>query len=323
MYIFLYICIVNAIIMWNLPAIFNPSNDMALAAGVREYTPPKRIQQMEDDLRTLAEVWKDGPWGWSMATKHRYEKMGIDRRLLPTDEWLAEVRRLSSREYACGYIRELLSEFRSDLLLGGEMEFCTTLPQQSEGKIFKSLWSSSGRGVFTADGLSRALLNERLSALISAHGGYVADRFYDNKQQDCALEFLLDGEGECEFVGYSVFAADRNGTYQYNYVESQEQLIQRIGIDRELLESLVDYHKAHLCQTHYKGYVGIDMLTTADGRLHPVVEMNFRMNMGVLAIMLYERYGAHATVELTPRLEHGFQCSIANGKLNITVSSKL
>ena len=85
--------------MWNLPAIFNPSNDMALAAGVREYTPPKRIQQMEDNLRTLAEVWKDGPWGWSMATKHRYEKMGIDHRLLPTDEWLAEVRRLSSRVY--------------------------------------------------------------------------------------------------------------------------------------------------------------------------------------------------------------------------------
>ena len=100
---------------------------MALAAHVRQYLPPKRIQQMEADLAALAQVWEDtrfaGPWGWSLATKRRYERMGVPVEQLPSDEWLEEVRRLSSREFACGYIRELLDELNDPRLLGEEMRW--------------------------------------------------------------------------------------------------------------------------------------------------------------------------------------------------------
>ena len=61
----------------RLPSLFNCSNDMALAANVRQYLPPKRIQQMEEDLKDLAQYWDEGPWGWSLCTKQRYRKMGI------------------------------------------------------------------------------------------------------------------------------------------------------------------------------------------------------------------------------------------------------
>ena len=112
----------------KLPNLFNPSNDMALASHVREYVPPKRIQQMEADLEALAAVWKgtmfSGPWGWSLATKRRYERMGVPVELLPSDDWIEEVRKLSSREYACEYIKELLEEFQDERLLGDGMFFC-------------------------------------------------------------------------------------------------------------------------------------------------------------------------------------------------------
>ena len=61
----------------KLPPLFNPSNDMALAANVRQYFPPRHIQQMEDDLAGLARLWDAGPWGWSPATRQRYLRMGM------------------------------------------------------------------------------------------------------------------------------------------------------------------------------------------------------------------------------------------------------
>jgi len=290
---------------------------MALAANVREYTPPKRIRQMETDLQALALCWEEGPWGWSLATKQKYEKMGVEEALLPSDEWLREVRRLASREFSCGYLKKLLQAVPSDRLLGREMEFCTSIGEAKEERIYKSLWSSSGRGIFTADGLSRAHLRERLTGLLTAQGGYVADRFYGNKRQDCAMEFRVEKDGTVEFLGYSVFAADRNGTYQYNIVDSQERLRSMIDVPEGMLTALTEYHKAELGKTAYRGFVGIDMLTTDDGRLHPVVEINFRMNMGILALMLYEKYGSGANVMLTPDREHGFEAVVRDGRLCI------
>jgi hypothetical protein len=63
--------------------------------------------------------------------------------------------------------------------------------------------------------------------------------------------------------------------------------------------------------------VGIDMLKTADGRIHPCLEMNFRMNMGILAFLLHERYGAGCTIQLTPHRPNGFEALVERGKLMI------
>ncbi len=298
----------------KLPNLFNPSNDMALASHVREYVPPKRIQLMEAHLEALAAVWEgtifSGPWGWSLATKRRYERMGAPVELLPSDDWIEEVRKLSSREYACEYIKELLEEFQDERLLGDGMFFCkdvSTLNSQLSTLcpqlltlnsqlstvnchlIFKSPWSSSGRGVFEV--------------------------------LDFAMEFFVHEDHTVEFLGWSVFHAGENGAYGYNYVESQEELLRRIDVDDTLLHRLIVYHKEHLTKTAYRGPVGIDMLKTADGSIHPCIEINLRMNMGILALLLFEQYGSNATVALTPERGHGFQAQVDEGRLMITFRS--
>ncbi|MBQ2535503.1 MAG: hypothetical protein II549_01205 [Bacteroidaceae bacterium] len=319
----------------KLPNLFNPSNDMALASHVREYVPPKRIQQMEADLEALAAVWEgtmfSGPWGWSLATKRRYERMGVPVELLPSDDWIEEVRKLSSREYACEYIKELLEEFQDERLLGDGMFFCkdvSTLNSQLSTVnchlIFKSPWSSSGRGVFVdrmADGKCQMSTLKRLQGFLSSQGGFVVDRFYENKVLDFAMEFFVHEDHTVEFLGWSVFHAGENGAYGYNYVESQEELLRRIDTDENLLLRLIEYHKEHLAKTAYHGPVGIDMLKTADGSIHPCLEINLRMNMGILALLLHEQYGSNATVALTPEREHGFQAQVDEGRLMITFRS--
>ena len=334
----------------TFPPLFNPSNDMALASGLRQYSPPKRIQQMENDLAPLATLWEDmpfrGPWGWSLATKRRYRQMGIPEADLPGDEWLNEVRRLSSREFACDYLHHLIRPFENDKrLLGHGMRFHTEAQEPTgEAQIFKSPWSSSGRGVFTSANLTREQILTRLRGFISTQGGYVSDHFYAGKTLDFAMEFFVSEDHSVQFLGYSIFHTEANGTYAYNLVDGQDHLRSLIDYDDDLLSRLIDYHILHLGKTSYHGPVGIDMLLTSpeedtmpngilpkckivqstngkssNGKyLHPVVEINFRMNMGILALLLYERYGAGATVQLTPERLHGFQAMVEGGRLMIT-----
>lgn len=319
---------------------------MALAANVRQYFPPKRIQQMEEDLCELARYWDEGPWGWSLNTKQRYLKMGIGKDELPSDEWLDEVRSLSSREYACRYIKTMLKELKDERLVGEDMRYETTVNEDvvealTGGKemIFKSPWSSSGRGVFTSHNLPIETVRKKLQGFINTQGGYAADRFY-SKVCDFAMEFVVRENHTVDFLGYSVFQAAENGAYGYNLVASQEELKERIGVDEDLLQKLIAYHKEHLGNTAYVGPVGIDMLVTkpsvsqpsarrpkgsqmVNGKcLHPCIEINLRMNMGILAILLYDRFGAHANVQLTQKREHGFEAKIDDGKLMISLSHR-
>jgi hypothetical protein len=59
------------------------------------------------------------------------------------------------------------------------------------------------------------------------------------------------------------------------------------------------------------------MLMTADGRVHPCLEINFRMNMGILALLLHERYGSGCTIQLTPPRAKGFNALVEEGRLCI------
>lgn len=320
-----------------LPCVFNCSNDMALAANVEQYLPPKRIQQMEADLAELSRYWEKtvfaGPWGWSRAMRKRYVRMGVKENLLPSAEWIDEVRRLSSREYACGYIQSLMAEMADDdRLIGRDMCFCRSVEEAKErieasgmkAAIYKLPWSSSGRGVFVSHGMN-AKDAERLAGYVRTQGGFAMDRFYAGKTVDFAMEFFVGEGGTVEFLGYSVFYAAEGGAYGYNIVADQAELLSRIDVDAGLLGRLMDYHKRHLGMTAYRGPVGIDMIKVVEeGKtlVHPCIEINLRMNMGILALLLHERYGALCTRYLTPRDGRAFCAEVKDGRLMITMGGQ-
>ena len=339
-----------------LPPLFNPSNDMALAANLRQYTPPRHIRQMEDDLRDLARLWDEGPWGWSLATKQRYRRMGIPECDLPTDEWLRQVRNLSSRQFGVEYYRQLtlalspapctlppapcslplapcslplapctlhLAPYPQPLIpcqsrFVASLESLESLGTRSLGPllIFKAPWSSSGRGNILVRGEIDKPTRQRIEKIIQDQGGIVVEPFYTDKVLDFAMEFWASGQ-DTHFLGYSVFFADEMGHYGGNYVENQTSLLQRIDLPAPLLDSLVQYHCRHLSQLPYRGPVGIDMMRLRDGRVHPCVEVNYRMTMGLLALLLYDR-GVRDDRPLTPRRDHGFTAEILQGRLTLT-----
>ena len=308
-----------------LPSLFNPSNDMALAANLRQYTPPRHIRQMEEDLAELARFWDDGPWGWSLATKQHYRQMGIADSLLPSDEWLAEHRRLSSREFGVGYYKKMNGIDESDAIIPCQARFCTSFDEvklstlNSQLSIIKSPWSSSGRGnMLVRDGLDEAAIR-RIEKIITEQGGIVVEPFYADKELDFALEFMITEEG-VRFLGYSVFFADEMGHYGGNCVESQVELLRRIALPEALLQRLIDYHRTQLSQLSYRGPVGIDMMRLSGGRVHPCVEINFRMTMGLLALLLYNK-GIRDDQLLAGNPRQGFSAQIVDGRLAIVCRS--
>ncbi|MEG2514896.1 MAG: hypothetical protein RSA92_06120, partial [Bacteroidaceae bacterium] len=122
-----------------------------------------------------------------------------------------------------------------------------------------------------------------------------------NKVKDFAMEFRADGKGKIYFIGYSLFETDSHGTYKGNILASDKEIENQLStyVSQEQLHKLkvelVDKLSALLGAT-YQGYLGVDMMlceckTAPKLRIHPCVEINLRMNMGIVAHNIYERYG--------------------------------
>lgn len=248
------------------------------------------------------------PWGWSRAAAKKFLHFGVPEELIPTEKQLAEWRGLSSRKFAVEYMERLLPELEScgvgDVIVGREMKYwesvedCLSAFSSGDKRIFKSPWSSSGRGVFVVSDNLDSAAESRLRGYVRTQGGFVSDKYYD-KSLDFAMEYEVKQDGRVDFLGYSVFSAAENGKYGYNTVGEQTQLRELIDrtvadgkIDTDLIDRIRQCHGtllAHRLGGIYAGCVGIDMLVAKEkGRtvVHPCIEINLRMNMGILSLHL-------------------------------------
>lgn len=310
--------------------LFNPENDMALASGSSYYMPPASAKKMAADLSTLPVWYADResavlfadsrqvewlrktdcfplkvegvleiptesveiiPWGWSPALLHRLGKDGFSR----VD--VEAIRRLSSRKIAV----DLLPELRLENTVG-ESFWLTSLEDVStfalkHGKVLlKAPWSGSGKGIQPLYGRPDDNLRGWIKRIIVSQGGVVGEPFY-HKVKDFAMEFSVSS-GKTMFVGYSLFEADTRGIYKENLLASDEAIENILGtyisceLLRDIRERLLD--KLSLWYgVDYRGYLGVDMMVvqTEEGYvLHPCVEINVRMNMGVVARLFFDRY---------------------------------
>jgi hypothetical protein len=134
--------------------------------------------------------------------------------------------------------------------------------------------------------------------VIKRQGGVMCEEFYNGKVE-FAMEFFVDGNA-VSFAGYSLFKACK-GSYSGNILASDDDielfLSKYIPLD-ELLKVkkvLPGVMASLLCGCGYVGYFGVDMMIyESDGvmRLNPCIELNLRMNMGMLARIFFDRYVA-------------------------------
>jgi len=247
--------------------------------------------------------WKFSPWGWDPALRKRLMTLGAGQTELPSADYMNILREHSHRLQAV----KLLPGLRLNEYFCGESFYLSTLAECSafvEGReacLLKAPLSGSGKGLNWCKGIFTPFISGWCTRVAASQGGIIAEPIY-NKVEDFAMEFYSDGTGEVTFMGYSLFHTGKSGMYEGNRLFSNEAIWKQLSqyIPSKVLtdlENCLKYRLSALVGTVYKGYLGVDMMICRFlenekpvFRIHPCVEINLRMNMGVVARFLYDRY---------------------------------
>lgn len=239
------------------------------------------------------------PWGWSPSLLYTLRKAGVNDSFLLSDMQMGQIRVLSGRQ-CCVKILESFS--RMDGLCGKAMT-CNSMTQVKkyitslERCVLKAPWSGSGRGIMY---VSSKEWNDSaegwVSRVLRVQGEIMVEPLY-NKVCDFAMEFYADGNGSVSFVGYSLFDTDAHGNYKGIFIiRWTDKKILSQYIPDEVFDNVcrtMEGSLASLLNKDYCGFLGVDMMICLeDGRylLHPCVEINLRMNMGVVSHTIFNRY---------------------------------
>ncbi len=293
-----------------LPVWYASAGSAVLAPSAYNLTFLREIQErllVSAELMTEPEIastpnLKPVPWGWNPALKRRLQRLGIPETELPSESYLKELRHLSHR----GRAMELLPRLQLDESFCGE-SFYLTQPEEWQhfvesraSCLLKAPLSGSGKGLNWCKGHYSVFIAGWCKRIAALQGGIIAEPIYD-KVVDFAMEFFSDGMGKVRFVGYSIFSTNTGGAYDGNLLLPDEEIERRLSayapkasFDR--LKRKLEEELSFRIGFGYSGYLGVDMMICrfSSGevkyRIHPCVEINLRMNMGVVAHFIYKRY---------------------------------
>lgn len=212
-------------------------------------------------LRRLAhQVEAVDPWGWDAALCHQLQRLGVNPRILPTDEELKEVRALSHRRTA----KELLDSIHNTSLINNTIEDSIKATEEAIEKtsktielvgetieatreaigltgeaievkdeaallqqlarwpeaVLKAPWSSSGRGVRMVSAPLHSSVLQWALGVMRRQGSLMVEPLY-HKVADFGMEFYANAEG-FTYLGLSLF--DTSGTaYTGNLLATEEE----------------------------------------------------------------------------------------------------
>ncbi|MDE5744989.1 MAG: hypothetical protein K2H84_04930, partial [Paramuribaculum sp.] len=237
--------------------LFNPENDLALAAGTANYTPPATARKIKDGGALLpmwlaqpgdfilapAEKEKSAaalrekynlqakiftpaditmidrcvPWGWSAHAVRIFTKAGIDSSFLPDESTIETYRNLSHRRTSIAILESL-----GFTLLPVEAhtteQALAAFEAFRENVFIKFPWSCSGRGVFECRN-DRNRIEKVATDSIAKQGSVIIEYAY-KKIKDFAMLFYC-AEGVTQFHALSYFGTYGRGDYSGNMVAPQ------------------------------------------------------------------------------------------------------
>lgn len=239
------------------------------------------------------------PWGWNKTVRRKLEQDQCGN--LPSMEFLSFLRQIQHRRFAIE-ATQYMSVLESSTLrlakpavLLSENEV-SDFVKQYPFAIFKAPWSGSGKGIIRSLGSLPEGLYNRAKNIANKQNGIIAERLY-SVVQDFAMEFQCK-DGFTQFVGYSLFKSNEHGAYQGNVLASDEQIVGTlshwISVDDILaIQKRMIQFLNEMVASQYSGYLGVDMFIFQEGDdffVHPCVEINFRMTMGLVARKFYDSY---------------------------------
>ena len=252
------------------------------------------------DISNSDDVTACVPWGWSPQIKRRLRVMGFDT-VMPDDRTIMAIRELSNRKSSIK-ILTALKDKGVDVpplpLYCTQDEEVADFVNSRPRCVVKAPWSGSGKGIAWGIGRVETPMEHFYKGVIRRQGGIVCEEFLNGKVE-FAMEFYADGNN-VSFAGYSLFKSFK-GSYSGNILASDDDIekfiLQFISSDKleKVKKTLPDVLSCLLSGSGYNGYLGVDMMIYEhDGvmRLNPCMELNLRMNMGMVSRLFFDRYVA-------------------------------
>ena len=251
---------------WPRLWLFNPENDIALAQGSANFTPPaaavklarsgatlpfwmadecdrvmchgvddRWLTDIQSEFDIKSEPWNGStdilpnPWGWSLPVRNNLVEAGFAPEQLPSDMSICKLRALSHRRTSV-FVADLLRKSLQFEIWPTAIEVFSTDEISAlvaeSSCVVKAPWSSSGRGIAFAD--KNTIQNQlpRFAGTIRRQGSLLVEK-HAHRLLDFAMLFDY-AFGQCQFVGFSVFDTLANGSYSGNIVAPQSQLLDRI-----------------------------------------------------------------------------------------------
>lgn len=307
--------------------IFNPEHDLCIDNGDIHYVPPesalafgrdcadmvKFMQGLDSDADNMKKIV---PWGWNKVLRSRLLDLGYDKRLLPSDKQLQDIAELSHRRIALQahkFICHNIAGIEPYNNLGNifvspeyrvaaeSLDDVESFLVKYKNIVLKAPLSGSGKGIrFVSHELSHS---DRgwCRNLIKKHDCVIAEQRFAPVLESAMLFRVGDG---VKFLGYSLFYS-QNGAYKGNILASNEFIERRIeeylpdGILESVKKRLIEFLE-HCVLGKYEGFVGVDQFMCkrlesenidTEYLFVPVVEINMRMTMGLLARNIYDNFG--------------------------------
>lgn len=239
------------------------------------------------------------PWGWSAQMLRRFKAMGMKEEIMPTGQQIDSIRALSNRRSSITILQSLKDAGMDIPALPRYICDPAQVKEYIESRdrcVVKAPWSGSGKGIMWGIGRVEKPMENFYRGVIKRQGGVVCEEFLCGKVE-FAMEFFASAGG-VEFAGYSLFNAE-NGSYCGNILLGDEEILCKLAtyIPRARLEAvqlnLCRILSSMLAGSGYEGYMGVDMMLYEEGssfRLNPCMELNLRMNMGVVSRFFYDKY---------------------------------
>lgn len=280
-------------------------------------------ESYQSDLYTIS------PWGFAPNIEHQLKQLSGGMRF--SSPWRSEWRNFLSRKTAVEFLNQSAPflgqlDFKPPFMptLVGSMEEINQLAALGD-YVVKSLWSSSGRGVFISkDGkLTRNELN--MIASYFRQGHQVVVEPYFEKVEDFSIQLMVDSTQHVTYKAVTLFEADSRGRYMGSLVGADIEAFYNKYIDAFCGFSLQEFAKnvsegveqlltcnpnnpfAVVGESAAERPIGVDMMVyrNAQGalRVHPCIEINWRYTMG---------YVSHC---LTKRLSNGLHGRLVVGQI--------
>ncbi len=292
-----------------LPMWYAAQGDFVLAASAYNLSFLKEMKSllgMEVDLMTYPELEEEPhvaihPWGWDESLCATLRRWRVDAKWLPGPAHIVALRELSHRKQAVVMLPQLRmnEHYCGESHCFSSMEACADFVSGCRKCVLKAPLSGSGKGLNWCKGKFTPLIANWCNRTLGKQGCVVGEPVYD-KVLDFAMEFHVDDDEKVEFIGYSAFSTSASGAYESNLLMSDEQieelLTKYIDVNeiKRLREVLLIEIKARFADS-YCGCLGVDMMIckfeqSPNYRIHPCVEINVRMNMGILTHTFYQRF---------------------------------